>query len=107
MNYGKINVAGTNNTFGLDNNCDTAGTWCILDTTQPCIRKVDCGIKYGTSGEIGSSSNQDVKVFIGFDGTDRDYNPLRSAGLLPSQFRAFAFSNYFNQVASVFVPSAN
>jgi hypothetical protein len=107
MTNGIFSQAGTNGTFSFDYNCDSAGAWCILDPTQPCIRGADCGITYGSSGDIGSSNNQDVKFFIGFDGTDNQFNPLRSAGLLPAQFRAFAFSNYFNQIATVFVPKTD
>lgn len=106
MTNGLFTVA-INSTLPFENNCDSAGEWCILDNTQPCIRGVDCGIRFGSSSSIGNSNNEDVKIFIGFDGTDNGQNPLRSAGILPTQFRAYAFSNYFNQISSVFVPSIN
>ena len=96
-----VNSTGENIVF--ENNCKDNGN-CVLDSSYPCVRNMDCGFRNETTqdGKIGSS--MDVKIFLAWEGTALNSIPLRSSGLLPSRFRAFSFTNYLKQMVSVFVP---
>jgi hypothetical protein len=99
-------VNDTTNVF-FENMCSYG--YCILDTGMPCINNVDCGITLSeannnSTGLFPSIPSKDVKIMLGFQGTDGMGNYLKSANLLPSQFRQYSFSNYYGLVASV--PSA-
>jgi len=83
-------------------NCDSAKKSCGISIEYPCVRQTQCGQYYDTSTE----SQQDVKVFIAWTGTDSTGTPLRSYGLLPSNFRFLAFENYFNSFVDLLTPKS-
>jgi hypothetical protein len=107
MDYGKFlnfnnNTANANTTaIYFDNTCDAANTNCIMDLSQPCVNGKHCGSKI-TDTDAGS----DVSVYVAFDGTDSDFRPLRSSGLLPARLRAFSWWSYYSTVANAIVPQA-
>ncbi|KAL9643226.1 hypothetical protein ABK040_014683 [Willaertia magna] len=80
------------------NNCDLAKKSCSINYGNPCVREKQCGMYL----EKSSPAERDVKFFISWTGTDNTGTPLRSYGLLPSNFRFLAFENYFNTIVDSF-----
>jgi len=81
--------------------------YCVMDTSQLCVNNIDCGAQDSSwlNAAYAASTSKDVKILIGFSGTDRNLNYLQSANQLPSKFRSFSFSSYYGLIASVTVPS--
>lgn len=82
--------------------------YCVLDTSQPCVNNVDCAAKesdWTTNPSTFNSYSKDVKILVGFSGTDSGLNYMKSANLMPSKFRQFSFASYYGIVASVTKPS--
>ena len=93
----------------FENQCSSNG--CVLDGTYPCLRNKDCGMKISEGikqdakkGKDKIGSMMDVKVFIAWAGTGAPNVPLKSSGLLPSKFRAYAMSKYLNTFLNIFIP---
>ncbi|KAG2393079.1 hypothetical protein C9374_009656 [Naegleria lovaniensis] len=82
-------------------NCDAAKEQCSVDISLPCVRQRQCGQYFD------QASNTDVKIFVSWTGTDNTGTPLRSYGLLPSNFRFLAFENYFSSFKNLLTPKEN
>lgn len=95
-------TSNSTNNIVFENNCQA--DYCILDSSYPCVRGVDCGVANSTSSSTTNSNNMDVKIFLAWQGTAAKAVPLTSASLLPSNFRAFAFSQYVAQFMNTLIP---
>ena len=97
----KVNSTGENIVF--ENNCKQDGN-CVLDTSYPCVRNLDCGYRNETQKAGSAGSSLDVRIFLAWEGTALNGIPLMSSGRLPSRFRAFSFTKYLKQMVEVFIP---
>jgi hypothetical protein len=105
MNYGVFigfdnNTAVNSTPISFENTCDAGNNKCIMDLDQPCVASMHCGAYY-----VRDRVPDDVLIYIGFDGTDADYRPLRSSGMMPARLRAFSWWSYYDEVRRVFVPN--
>jgi hypothetical protein len=101
LNYGVVSAVDNStgsNPFTFQNGCDYGAFGCLLIQGQPCLRSIDCGQYYSSTGKA-----QDVNVYLAFQGTATGNIPLRSANLLPANFRQYGLSTYFNAVGNLFV----
>jgi hypothetical protein len=99
-----------NNTYTnivFDNTCQSG--ICSLDRTAPCVRGVDCGIPMSQiiSQSVNNTAVADVKMYLAWEGTDKNDVALQSANMLPSLFRAYAFTSYYQQLYNIAVPFIN
>eukprot|EP01080_Neovahlkampfia_damariscottae_P000911 gene911-9820_t len=90
MEYGMIPV----NKTGLiyENTCRPGSGFvpiCQIDYGKPCVRTFDCGV---------TKFDDDVKVFIGFQGTDRIGANLMSAASTPMKFLPFTYGNFYDEI---------
>lgn len=81
---------------------------CQMDRSAPCIRGRDCGTPMSKISKLAGQNStlayalQDVKLYLAWEGTDRNSAALKSASLLPNRFFAYSFSAYY-QIISNFV----
>ncbi|KAL0478573.1 hypothetical protein AKO1_008171 [Acrasis kona] len=85
----------------FENNCGINNK-CVLDSDQPCVNGKFCGSTVSVDGTIN-----DISLYIGFDGTDKNLAPLRSAGMLPHRLQAYSWRSHFSSVMEVLKPSNN
>lgn len=101
LDGGLVNLTSVLNRKPIEfiDNCDNAKEQCSVDISLPCVRQRQCGQYYD------QTSNTDVKIFVSWTGTDNTGTPLRSYGLLPSNFRFLAFENYFSSFKNLLTPT--
>lgn len=99
-----------NNTYTnivFDNTCQSGV--CSLDRTAPCVRGNDCGIPMSQviSQSVNNTAVADVKMYVAWEGTDKNTVALQSANMLPSQYRSYAFTSYYQQLYNIALPFIN
>jgi hypothetical protein len=103
------NATRTKSRIVFESMCDKKTGSCVLDSSYPCIRDLDCGMTYAKALDPKSTAGfegqvADVKIFLAWEGTVKQSIALRSSGLLPSKFRAYAMMSYLKQAVKVFIP---
>jgi len=100
--FRRSNSTKTNIVF--ENSCEKGV--CVLDRSAPCIRGSDCGISMSDVYDVkaNASSIADIKLYLAWEGSATANAALRSASLLPSRFRAYSFTNYYQQLYNMVAP---
>eukprot|EP01080_Neovahlkampfia_damariscottae_P002573 gene2573-3535_t len=71
---------------------------CDLDYSKGCLASTHC------SAPVASVTDKDVKIMIGFQGTDKSARFFTSANSLPHKYRFYSFSNVYNDVVNIIKP---
>jgi hypothetical protein len=71
---------------------------CDLDYAKGCLASTHC------SSAVAEVVDKDIKIVLGFQGTDKDARFLVSANSLPHKYRFFSFSNVYNDVVGIIKP---
>lgn len=88
----------SNQTFSFDSSCKPGTGYlplCLLDSNRDCVRELDCAIN------ARESEDRDVKLYIGFSGTDGSSRPLQSSSLIPSKFSAYTYGNMMDRLTKL------
>ena len=93
----------------FQNGCTYGGFGCLLLPDQPCVRSIDCGQTYTANLKAGGNSylNQNVQLYLAFQGSATGNIPVKSASLLPANFRQYSLQTYFGVLTNLFVPTIN
>ena len=107
---GGIVPAATNtsgSSIGFIDSCNPSATseqTCIMGSSNYCVRKEDCG----SIDDPGADPlTKMVSIYIAFQGSDSILSRLKSAGMVPTQFSQYSWSQYFGAVSSLVTPSTN
>jgi hypothetical protein len=96
-----VTDTGISNNIFFENLCttqtDEKQRTCLLDGSY-CIRGADCG------GNTKSSTNTNVKILVGWQGTDQLLTPYKSQYDMPSKFTKFSFTPALGFLQSSFAP---